>query len=741
MAISRSLMNRQLRADGGIMQVAPREKFGLGSDLKKFVRKIIPNEVAEIAVKAAPFVAPFNPAVAAAMSGLGSFDKSGRIGDSLKSGALTYGLGQGARFLGGAELQGNPFQQGGAFRGGFEGFKGGFSSPLGTQSGFKLGKPTQRIDTSMPLKKPNLISEQLSEVSLSPSGTVADTVKTVTDPGSAMESIKSIVSFDTSATQKTDAALDLLKRGSKALFYDSKGRLDKNAVLGAITGVASYIEAKALADEAGVELSQKDYDDAKRDEKREEYAGYLQNFFGGKKDGGRIGFKDGPSESDIFGIGGETLMKDKGKTIKKGFKSIGDLILDDEGNMYTPLQYLRKFGEDIFFGGQKNPELPEEFYNKLSDEYVQEMKQVKERGYANGGRIGFESGANEMIKTQLLEEIIPDTSTEDFVIIMTEDGPVKVKKSELPPESMMMDTSTGFGTNITRVDRKFGSPKEGESEVGIMTIDVEAGDDEDEEDMMMAGGITFSSAEKTYLFRRLGGGSGSNKQFKNLYGVLSNPNKYPEDAAILKEIAIMGLGKGQKDGGRIGLKDGTDAIRDIDFLLEGQDEFSMQEFGKKVSELNSAERKELADKIYSYELKFKNGGRIGYKDGANRVSELLITRAGILAKDPDADVSDIDGEIFQLTGKTFRSVGGISNIPTGKMRKNNAGVVERDYRDEGGFVPVGIKERADDVPAMLSKNEFVMTADAVRGIGNGSVEEGSKKLYNTMKKAEQVGKA
>jgi urease accessory protein UreF len=62
-------MNRQLQADGGIMQVAPREKFGLGSKLKKFVRKIIPNEVAEVAVKAAPFVAPFNPAVAAAMSG------------------------------------------------------------------------------------------------------------------------------------------------------------------------------------------------------------------------------------------------------------------------------------------------------------------------------------------------------------------------------------------------------------------------------------------------------------------------------------------------------------------------------------------------------------------------------------------------------------------------------------------------------------------------------------------------
>ena len=162
--------------------------------------------------------------------------------------------------------------------------------------------------------------------------------------------------------------------------------------------------------------------------------------------------------------------------------------------------------------------------------------------------------------------------------------------------------------------------------------------------------------------------------------------------------------------------------------------------------LNSAERKELADKIYSYELKFKNGGRIGLKGGsgsANRVSELLILeRDYLLSK--DEDVSDIEAEILESNlDIKFKSEGGGMevNIPTGQMRKNNAGVVERDYRDEGGFVPVGIKERADDVPAMLSKNEFVMTADAVRGIGNGSVEEGSKKLYNTMKQAEKVGKA
>ena len=63
-------------------------------------------------------------------------------------------------------------------------------------------------------------------------------------------------------------------------------------------------------------------------------------------------------------------------------------------------------------------------------------------------------------------------------------------------------------------------------------------------------------------------------------------------------------------------------------------------------------------------------------------------------------------------------------------------IKERDYRDEGGFVPVGVKEKADDVPAMLSKNEFVMTADAVRAAGGGSINKGAQRMYDTMKKLE-----
>ena len=62
--------------------------------------------------------------------------------------------------------------------------------------------------------------------------------------------------------------------------------------------------------------------------------------------------------------------------------------------------------------------------------------------------------------------------------------------------------------------------------------------------------------------------------------------------------------------------------------------------------------------------------------------------------------------------------------------------MELDYRNTGGFVPIGVKEKADDVPAMLSKNEFVFTADAVRAAGGGSVNKGAQKTYNLMKSLE-----
>ena len=117
MTISRGQMNRQLRKGGGIMNLSSgtigggdyagipmgsRTGFGLLKKIGRTIRKIIPNEISKVATAAAPFVAPFNPQVAAAMAGIGSFDQTGDFGDALKRGALTYGGGQAARFIGGA---------------------------------------------------------------------------------------------------------------------------------------------------------------------------------------------------------------------------------------------------------------------------------------------------------------------------------------------------------------------------------------------------------------------------------------------------------------------------------------------------------------------------------------------------------------------------------------------------------------------------------------------------------------
>ena len=81
---------------------------------------------------------------------------------------------------------------------------------------------------------------------------------------------------------------------------------------------------------------------------------------------------------------------------------------------------------------------------------------------------------------------------------------------------------------------------------------------------------------------------------------------------------------------------------------------------------------------------------------------------------------------------------GVEGLP---MRQNPKGVQELDLRDNGGFIPpVGIKEKEDDIPAMLSNNEFVFTADAVRGMGDGDVELGAQRMYDQMKTLEEGGR-
>jgi len=92
------------------------------------------------------------------------------------------------------------------------------------------------------------------------------------------------------------------------------------------------------------------------------------------------------------------------------------------------------------------------------------------------------------------------------------------------------------------------------------------------------------------------------------------------------------------------------------------------------------------------------------------------------------------GPINNIAKMDFKVGEGVASLP---LRQNKAGVKELDLRSTGGFIPpIGTKEKADDVPAMLSNNEFVFTADAVRAAGGGNVEKGAQRMYDTMKKLE-----
>jgi hypothetical protein len=124
-----------------------------------------------------------------------------------------------------------------------------------------------------------------------------------------------------------------------------------------------------------------------------------------------------------------------------------------------------------------------------------------------------------------------------------------------------------------------------------------------------------------------------------------------------------------------------------------------------------------------------------YKEGSARKRTQYRTAEGREAL-PGYEVKGVP----QTTADVFRAPamkGGIMNVPTGQPRRNAVGVKEIDYRQSGGFVPpIGVKEKADDIPAMLSNNEFVFTADAVRAAGGGSVNKGAQKMYSLMKQLE-----
>ena len=196
---------------------------------------------------------------------------------------------------------------------------------------------------------------------------------------------------------------------------------------------------------------------------------------------------------------------------------------------------------------------------------------------------------------------------------------------------------------------------------------------------------------------------------------------------------------GFKKGGRVGFKEGGG---DFDFTQALSDMFDAireaQETQAGVLRDEEEKEKEIKEAIRQLDLfrdeKAKGGvmaTRVGFEEGgSSSIEQQKRENYFDLKRDDFMSMSEyLESGLSDTDLRSGAAEGGIMNLKVKGMP------AEMDLR-RGGFVPIGAKEKADDVPARLSKNEFVMTADAVRAAGGGSVNKGAKKMYDLMNKLE-----
>jgi len=535
-------MPRQLRNMGGITNAVPREKYGLGSKLKERFRKLIPNELADVAVKAAPFVAPFNPGIAALMRGIGRFDQRGSISDALKQGAATFGFGAGARALGGAD----PF-------GG--GLKGGFTSPL---------------DAEKTTKFKTLFERQKADIDL------------------------------TKTKEKTGPLKNVAEKVFEKVPLSDKlsTKVKEKLLVGGITSGASA----------------------------------LYSYFTGEFE---------PQQP------GETMgeyMARRNERVKSQMRSVMD-------SYYTPL---------------RNPQyaaMSDEEKNNFIDGIVGQagLEGTSDyQGMATGGRVGYQTGGVTMANT-LAENIRRNLANQAAI------------------NQRLQQARTRLEQQLSgRNPQQF-------------QIQQEANKIAAENLNQMTGGARGVAAITT-----------------------GAPTTDDIQAAIAANRNVNRIQTGPQPGELDPL--GLPITSTIVGPLSGSGPLSLAEIEATRKRIEAAQA--AMKPTYQEALMGESWETLSDNDQYRLAMEY-------------------PGETPPRRNPDFVPGFAKGGMPTGIMRTNKAGVMERDYRDKGGFVPVGIKEKADDVPAMLSKNEFVFTADAVRGAGNGSIEKGAQKMYDTMKKLEK----
>jgi len=320
---------------------------------------------------------------------------------------------------------------------------------------------------------------------------------------------------------------------------------------------------------------------------------------------------------------------------------------------------------------------------------------------------------------------------------------LKNKAAGMVPK--LLKGKSGINLGITALGGLFGGAMAGKSEeeVESLTRDV--------------------PALKSYL----------TQYYTNLNPELRNQPEKVEQF-VNSQIAEYNEGKGgYAMGGRIGYGEGDPDPKIPEQFLEDLKRRKIDELFQRYKRFEEDYEREKAG---AQTQEAAMGGRIGYDIGGNAMTasygyddamsetynnflDMKKNKQIPIDMDFDEFLRDVVPEMskMQTEGRGSAAMGGRMQYALGDsasqnamqaagieglpMRQNPKGVQELDLRDNGGFIPpVGIKEKEDDIPAMLSNNEFVFTADAVRGMGDGDVELGAQRMYDQMKTLEEGGR-
>jgi hypothetical protein len=396
-------------------------------------------------------------------------------------------------------------------------------------------------------------------------------------------------------------------------------------------------------------------------------------------------------------------------------------------------------------GGVEKPkpiELPQDPFSELIEEFIKDQKrqeEIRKQYKANGGRIGFEEGG-------------------EVAALAAEVKRLQSENAELKSKSGLKETREGIDYATKGFEQAFGSPLMGQvpspqriipgfAKGGIASLETVAMQPNENENTQMASSDAYvklveyfeslgydydAASELAYEAFKSGGNTGGMPGgFAEGGKVMVASHSGNDDLAeqLFEEFLEMGMTPNQAaaavrdylNSSKMGMAEGGKVMV---ASHSGNDTLSEQLFEEFLGMGMTPDQAAAAVRDYF------NSSRMGMEDGGKVVPMLP---EGVFYKGKAKDYPGASKAIKDALKKNRekKAEGGLLGLKKGGVP------AEFDYRG-GGIIEVGSKPKADDVPARLSKGEFVLTKKAVDGIGNGSNREGAKVLYQLMDKLEAM---